>query len=142
LSLTGAAATAVPGAGAQVAAPLIEPVVPAGTANTVTLPVTGHVLSIAQPPGEMFPGYCRRVSLQAAAGDAVKAKENGNLIGMLFLGTQSVFAPFGGFMADGSNWPQAADRFFNGRAYMTPAELAQADADAAQWAALQTGHAA
>lgn len=98
---------------------LIEPLVTPGTAGTVTLPRTGHTLALPQPTREGFLGYCQRVSRQVGG--------LGTDVGALVLGTDWVFARFGGFKPDGSNWPQAADYFFNRRAYMTPEELAKDD---------------
>lgn len=113
----------------QVGGARVDPVVPEGTPYTVTLPATGHTLSVARPDlGEMFVGYCQRVSDQAG-GDP-------KTVGALFLGTARYFAPFGGFKSDGSNWPQAADKFYNMRAYMTDAERAKDDAAKASWEAV------
>lgn len=90
---------------------------PQGTPDTVTLTQTGHTLSLPMPQkGEMFAGYCGRIA-QQAHGDA-------SAVGALFLGVEPYFARFGGFKADGSNWPQAADAFYNPTAYMTDAERA------------------
>lgn len=112
----------------------IDPVVPAGTPGTVQCP-TGHVLSLARPDlGEGFWSYLRRVSAQAG-GDpdtAAGAQTYGDML----------FEVFGGFRADGSNWHLAADRFYNLRAYMTPAELAQDDRARSQWSAIQSNLAA
>ena len=105
------------------------PVVIAATPDTVTLPVTHHTLSLPHPEkGEMFVGYCQRVASQAGGNPA--------LVGMLFSGTQTIFAPLGGYKDDGSNWPEAADRFYNARAYMTPEQLAADDASRAQFGAM------
>lgn len=104
----------------------IDPVVGAGAPTTVTLPRTGHTLSVARTDlGEMFVGYCTRVADQAGG--------NPGTVGALFLGTQHLFERFGGYRADGSNWPQAADMFYNMRAYMTPEELARDDAAKQGW---------
>jgi len=93
----------------------IDDVMPKGTGGTVTVPVTGHVISLPQPgktygDGEMFIGYCQRVHLQCGSPDA-------NSVGALFMGTGHLFQDRGGFKGDGSNWPEAADQFFNGAAY-------------------------
>jgi hypothetical protein len=96
------------------------------------------VLSVAQPKlGEMFVGYCQRVSDQATDGHAEKYLGS---IGSLFLGTGTFFEhgtpehPV--FNPDGSNWPEAADCFFNMRAYMTDAEKARDDKAQADWEAV------
>jgi hypothetical protein len=93
---------------------------PQGTPGTVTLAATGHTLSLPEvAKGEMFAGYCGRVYLQCGA-------QSADAVGSLFLGTSVYFDRFGGFKADGSNWPQAADFFYNaisgGTAYATEAE--------------------
>jgi hypothetical protein len=104
----------------------VDPVVGAGTPTTVTLPKTGHTLSVARTDlGEGFVGYCTRIADQAGG--------NPNTVGALFLGTSHLFERFGGYKADGSNWPQAADYFYNIRAYMTPEELARDDAAKRGW---------
>jgi hypothetical protein len=106
---------------AQADAPRIDPVVPPGTPGTVTLPATGHVLSVARPDlHEMFVGYCERVSAQAGG--------NAATVGALMLGTAYLFEKLGGYRADGANWPEAADRFYNLRSYFTPEEQAAEDA--------------
>jgi hypothetical protein len=100
----------------------IDPVVQPGTLHTVTLPVTGHVLSVARPDlKEMLLGYIQRVSEQAAA----KAEEVQASIGELMLGTAHLFAP-DVFQADGSNWPLAADRYLNPAAYGMAPTIVQA----------------
>jgi hypothetical protein len=87
--------------GAQVDLPC-----PQGTPGTVTLSATGHTLSVAAPTKEMFAGYCGRVAEQAHG--------NPNVVGdIIVLGAAPWFERFGGFKADGSNWPQAADYFFD-----------------------------
>ena len=122
LSLSGSSATAVPGS-TPTAGPRIEAIMATGASDTVTLPVTGHVLSLPVA-GESYMMYCQRV--------AVQAHGNAALVGMLFLAT----APAG----DPSGWPAAADQFFNATAYMTPEQLAAHNATQAQWAALTPGH--
>lgn len=115
----------------QTAGGRIDPVVGPDCPNTVVMERTGHVLSVARPDlGEMFVGYCRRVSDQATMGTDSNAV---NTLGSLFMGSSWLFDRFGGYQPDGSNWPQAADRYFNMRAYMTPEELARDDASRAQW---------
>jgi hypothetical protein len=94
---------------------------PQGTPGTVTLAATGHTLSLPEvAKGEMFAGYCGRVYLQCGA-------QSADAVGSLFLGTGVYFERFGGFKPDGSNWPQAADFFFDAisggtAAYATEAE--------------------
>jgi hypothetical protein len=103
---------------------------PQGTPGTVTLSATGHTLSVAEADkGEMFMGYCRRVYQQAQG--------NRDDVGALVLGTDPWFARFGGFKADGSNWPMAADFFFNtqsgGDSYLTAEEKLANERAKAQW---------
>lgn len=98
----------------------VDSVVPAGTPGTVTMPVTGHVLSLPKSGvGELFMGYCERVCQQATNGQFEK-----------FIGSVAALLIGGGVgaTADAASWPEAADRFFNLRAYMTPEERAAADA--------------
>lgn len=99
----------------------VDPIVPAGTPRTVTIGLTGHVLSVARPDlGEMMGGYLTRVSAQAHG--------NPNIVGALMIGgMDTYFSDFGGFKADGSNWPIVADLIYNGKA------ATKADIDA--WAA-------
>ena len=112
--------------------PYIEPIVPAGTAGTVTLPVTKHVLSVPRPDiGEMFVGYVQRVGDQATGG---KNEEYKATIPMLFQGTGYLFDG-GVFNPDPSSWPLAADKFYNGRAYMTTEQQAKDAANKAAQAA-------
>jgi hypothetical protein len=73
----------------------------------------------------MFIGYCQRVADQAG-GDP-------NTVGALGLGSTYLFDRFGGYRADGSNWPYAADRFYNLRAYMTPEERQRDDQAQQAW---------
>jgi len=99
----------------------VDPVVATGTPTTVTIPETGHVISVARPDtGEKFMGYCIRICDQAHG--------NMGVVGSIGIKGDSIFAKFGGFKADGSNWPVSADHFYNARAWMTPAEQAAADA--------------
>lgn len=91
----------------------IDPIVAEGTARTVTPGETHHTLSIARPDKhERFMGYCTRVADQAH-GDPQK-------VGALAMGADWLFSLWGGFKEDGSNWPFAADRFYNGGAYGDP----------------------
>lgn len=104
----------------------VDPVVGSDCPNTLTVGETGHVLSIARPDlGESFVGYAMRVSDQAH-GDI-------NTVGALFVGADYLFDKWGGFKKDGSNWPFAADRFYNLRAFMSPEEQAKDDAAKAGW---------
>lgn len=112
----------------------VDPLVGPDCPFTVTLPKTGHTLSEPQIGlGEMFMGYCMRVADQATGGDGDKYLPG---IGSLFLGTGHLFAktPQGVFNPDGSNWPMAADCYYNMRAYMTPEEKVQDAASQAGWA--------
>lgn len=107
----------------------VDPVVGDDCPGTVFMPQTGHVLSVPRPDlGEMFMGYCQRVSDQA----------HGNIatVGALVISSSRLFARFGGFKSDGSNWAEAADCFYNLRAYMSVAERAQADAAKESWQAV------
>jgi hypothetical protein len=104
----------------------VDPILPRGFPGTVTMEKTGHVLSLPHPElGETFVPYCQRVSEQAHGQQVT--------VGALFAGTAGLFARFGGFKADGSNWPEAADCFYNLRSYMTEAERKAADEAAASW---------
>jgi hypothetical protein len=104
----------------------IDPIVPPGTPGTVTLPQTGHVLSVPRPDlGEMFVGYCTRVSAQCGG--------NKDTVGALFSFGDAVFSKSGGYKADGTNWPVTADRFFSPILYLTDAEKAQTAAGMAEW---------
>ena len=105
---------------------IIDPVLPEGVPGTVKMPLTGHVLSVPRPDlGETFIPYAQRVSDQA----------HGNIatVGALHISSQRLFARFGGFKEDGSNWAAAADCFYNLRSYMTPAERAEADRARESW---------
>ena len=113
----------------------LDPVVASDCPYTMTMTETGHTLSLARPElGEMFIGYVVRVSDQATGGDKVRGDQIRGSIGSLFLGTAWLFAP-DTYKPDGSNWPRAADRFCNMRAYMTPEERAKDDANKAEWVA-------
>lgn len=103
--------------------PVVDVVI---TGVTTRMPRTGHILSLPRPDlGEMFMGYCQRVSDQA--------KGNVATVGALFISSGRLFARFGGYRSDGGNWPEAADCFYNLRKYMTEDELKAADAAAASW---------
>ena len=110
---------------AELQALLNEPVKPGIGPDDVYLPVTGKVYPKPHPErGEMFVGYVQRVG--AATGRSTSA------VGSLFLGASHLFVP-GPFNPDGSNWPEAADRYFSSRAYMTDAERTAFDAAQAEW---------
>lgn len=73
-----------------------------GTAGTITLAETGHVLSVPYPTleggiGETFTGYFLRTSLQTGIGPATAAADLGSL-NVLMSGTYNV-----------GNWPKMAD---------------------------------
>jgi len=109
----------------------VDPVVGSDCPNTITIGETGHVLSVARPDlGESFVGYAMRVSEQAH-GDI-------NTVGALFVGADYLFDKWGGFKKNGSNWPFAADRFYNLRAFMSPEEQAKDDAAKAGWSQWDT----
>jgi hypothetical protein len=110
----------------------VDPVVPSGTPGTVTLPKTGHVLSLPQVPAENFMGYCTRVVDQCSGNEAT--------LGAL-LGGMSDFLFPQGFNPDGTGWPEGADKFYNVRAYMTPEEVARDAGLKAQWDALAAARA-
>lgn len=104
----------------------VDPIVGPGTPTTVTLP-SGHVLSKARADlGEMFMGYCIRISDQAQGSI--------NVVGSLAMVGDSAFDKVGGYKTDGSNWPEAADRFYTPKAYMTPEEREKVQADEDAWA--------
>jgi hypothetical protein len=93
-----------------------------GTPGTVTLPVTGHTLSLPQPNpadparGEMFVGYVARVHKQAGSPTFPAG------LGGLFQGVADLFMPGRPWDAAGTYWPEAADRYYNRLAYETPYE--------------------
>ena len=106
---------------------LNEPAKPDIGPDDIYLPVTGKVYPRPRPDlGEMFVGYVQRVG--AVTGRSTSA------VGSLFQGSAHLFVP-GPYNPDGSNWPEAADRYFSSRAYMTDAQRAEADRAAAGWAA-------
>jgi len=121
----------------QIGGQRIDPVVGSDYKYGRYLELTKHTLSEPRPDlHEMFVGYVSRVSDQATEG---KADEFVGTVGSLFLGSSWLFDRFGGYKEDGSNWHLAADRYFNMRAYMTPAERAEDDAAKAAWADLRKG---
>jgi hypothetical protein len=78
----------------------------------------GRVLSKARPDlGEMFMGYCQRVSWQLG-----REQEVNNTLGSLILAASPTFLKIGGFKEDGSNWPEAADRIYHVTDYLTQEE--------------------
>ena len=97
----------------------VDDVVPSGTPGTVTLPKTGHVLSLPQPSpdptnpgkGEMLMGYIARVHKQCGEPTFPQG------LGSLFLGTEGLFAPGRPWDAAGTYWPEAADKYYNRLAY-------------------------
>lgn len=115
----------------QVGNARVDPVVGADCPNTVVLPETGHVLSVPRPDlGEMFVGYCMRTADQTTGGDGKRVLDT---VGALFLGSAHLFAP-GVYDPKGTNWPRAADKFANIKAYMTPEERARDEQSKQQWA--------
>ena len=115
-----------------------EPVKVVGP-DEVYLPVTGNVFpkpvpnTNPEPPlnGELFPGYVMRVG--------AKIGRSTSAVGSLFLGSDYLFNKFGGYKADGSNWPETADFYFNARAYQTEQERAEADAGVLAWSNFRPG---
>lgn len=113
----------------------VDDIVPPGTPGTVTLPKTGHTLSLPQPSpdpnnpgrGEMLMGYIARVHKQCGEPTFPQG------LGALFLGTDGLFAPGRPWDAKGTYWPEAADKFYNREAYMTDAEKAAQAAANQQW---------
>lgn len=100
----------------------IDDIVPKDTPGTVYLPKTGHVLSLPQPgpvygEGEMWAGYGNRVQRQCGG-------TPGDHTGVFMYAGDAVFRDLGGFKTDGSNWAQAADRWYNPIAYASPEDLA------------------
>lgn len=113
----------------------VDDIVPPGTPGTVTLPKTGHTLSLPQPSddptnpgkGEMLMGYIARVHKQCGSPTFPQG------LGALFLGTEGLFAPGRPWDAKGTYWPEAADKFYNREAYMTDAEKAALATSNQQW---------
>jgi hypothetical protein len=94
---------------------VVADVVPSGTPNTVTLPKTGHVLSLpllgaTYGDAEMWPGYCNRVQAQCGA-------PGSDYTFKLMYAGDGAFHDTGGFKPDGSNWPITADRYYNPSQY-------------------------
>jgi len=101
-------------------------------ADEIYLPITGHVFPRPRPDlGENIVGYIQRVG--AATGRSTSTT------GALFLGTAQLFPHDNGIAAaDGSNWAEAADRWYSARAYLTPEQRAADDAARAQWTGWST----
>jgi hypothetical protein len=91
----------------------VDNIVAPGTRGTVTLPLTGHVLSLPQIGEENLTGYVNRTRAQCGHPGAWD-------VGAFTAGGGGTYAAsqFGGFKADGSNWPRIADWLFNRSAYM------------------------
>lgn len=110
----------------------IDDQVPAGTQGTITMPVTGHVLSAPQAErGESFASYAWRVHRQCGWPDAADCR------GELMFDSTAICDAAGGWTADGKNWPLAADMFFDHDAYLNPAQKAQLAQAQAAWAAAE-----
>lgn len=125
-------ATGLLNGGRDVGGVRVDPVVAPGTPTTVTISETGHTVSVARPDkGEMFMGYCMRVSDQCHG--------NMSIVGGIIAAGETLFARWGGFKADGTNWPFAADFYFNRRAFLSPEEQAAEDAAAASWGGVHAG---
>jgi hypothetical protein len=92
-----------------------------GTPGTVTLQTTGNTLSVPQPGNEGFAAYAGRIREQAAPAGMTVPYNFGDII---YRG-DGLFAAFGGYKADGSNWPIAADAYYNPDKYRDPAEAAR-----------------
>lgn len=105
----------------------LDDVVSAGTLGTATMQRTGHVLSLPEPAtpdprdSETFVPYCFRVSKQCGIADGHVAA---NTVGALYARTT-------GALADKSNWPELADKFWN--PVWTPEERAAEEAKLAAW---------
>lgn len=107
----------------------IDDVMPDGAPDTVTLPVTKHVLSLPHPEkGEMFASYAWRVHRQCGWPDAADCR------GEIMFNTGAICDPAGGWTPDGLHWPLATDMFFNHDAYLTPEQRQQLEVAKAQWA--------
>ena len=97
----------------------IDPVAKAGDPGTVTLPVTGHVLSVPKPEaGETITGYYVRVS-----------KQTGGLPSDAFALAQAGNTPYGLDVTNPANWPTICDELANRVAYMTPQQKADLTKD-------------
>lgn len=116
----------------------IDNVAPTGTPGTVTLPVTGHVLSLPQPRldaqgkliqgGEMLVGYTLRVGVQCGA-TLQKAIDMHGAIAYMESGLKT-YGPTPAY------WPMEVDEFYNREAY-NPVSDADKAAQAKQWADAQ-----
>lgn len=88
------------------------------TPGTVYMPVTGNVLSVAQPEnGEMVMGYLNRIKRQLKATD---------LVDRTVFVLASGFAPTAqsaGLEVIPANWPAIADRVVNSELYQTKAQM-------------------
>jgi hypothetical protein len=115
----------------------IDPILPPGSPDTVTLPVTGHVLSKPicgvdargnwDGTGEGFLGYYLRTSLQVGS----TVQEGVNTQGSMIVACPPARAPLSGVAA----WPQQSDEARNPQAY-NPVDPRKAAQDAADWAAV------
>jgi hypothetical protein len=100
-----------------------------GTPGTITLSVTGHVLSLAQAAaGEMILGYALRVSKQAGVAWQAAVNMNGALA--LFQSALKTYGP------TPDHWPIMVDEFYNHDAY-NPVDPAEAARIAKDWADAQ-----
>lgn len=89
----------------------IDPVVPAGSPNTITMEVTGHVLSLPLPSqGEGLLGYFQRTSLQTG-GNAADA-------GGLMVTAGAYADKFQMDVGNANSWPYVCDYYANTVAYM------------------------
>jgi hypothetical protein len=120
-TITTAGGQSIPLAPAQVQGPVIayvEKIVPSGAPGTVTLPLTGHVLSLPRPDlGEALIGYAERVYKQCGADSLA------NLGGLIL--SQSVPAVCGPATGDPvKDYPVVVDAYYNHAAYLTAAQAA------------------
>lgn len=107
----------------------IDAVVPSGTPNTITLPVTGHVLSNPmQSSGEGILGYFQRTSLQTGG----NAQDAGGLI----IAATDLAHRLSMDAANASSWPYVVDWYANPVAYMNAYEPGAIAAGQAQDAAI------
>jgi hypothetical protein len=105
-SLTVAAPPSVGGVAVR-----IDAVIPTGTPSTITLPVTGHVLSLPlQSQGEGILGYFQRTSLQTGG----NAQDAGGLI----VAATDLAHRLSMDAANASSWPYIVDWYANPVAYM------------------------
>lgn len=107
----------------------VDDIVPRGTPGTVYMPVSGRVLSVADPR-EGIVGYNERISDQLAA-----SGHGGGLAVFNASATLNQTSSAIGVTADQSGWPEALDRYWNKHAYLTPEQLAAERAGQAGWAA-------